>query len=85
MAIQKEVSAFLKEYTDRYLTLYYDLSQAEWASNTHIVEGDTMNAYRTRQANEAYSSFVGSEAVIAKTSKFLEDKEKLEKPSGKSA
>ncbi|UII28022.1 M2 family metallopeptidase [Fulvivirga maritima] len=73
-----EVQAFLDEYNARYLKLYYQSSLAEWASNTHIVEGDTMNAYQTRLANEALASFTGSQEVIEKTRKFLENKNSLD-------
>jgi hypothetical protein len=44
---------FLADYTARYQTLRIDASLADWASNTRIVEGDSTNAVRSRQANEA--------------------------------
>src|SRR5690554_1794322 len=72
-----EAQEFINEYTDRFLTLYYDLSKAEWESNTHIVVGDTTNAYRTQQANEAYASYVGSETVIETTRSLLEQQHNL--------
>lgn len=72
-----ETQEFINEYTDRFLTLYYDLSKAEWESNTHIVSGDTTNAYRTQLANEAYASYVGSETVIETTRNLLEQQHNL--------
>ncbi len=75
--LQDEAALFINEYTESFQILYYDLSQAEWESNTRIVPGDTTNAYNTQQANEAYASFVGSEMVINRTRKFLDQKDKL--------
>lgn len=75
--LQDEADLFLKEYNESYQALAYDLSKAEWESNTHIVEGDTMNAYRTQEANEKYASFVGSEMVIERTRSFLIQNERL--------
>lgn len=72
-----EAQEFIDEYTDRFLTLYYDLSKAEWESNTHIIAGDTANAYRTQLASEAYAAYVGSEAVIETARRLLEQKENL--------
>ena len=75
--LQDEANLFIGEYTESFKLLYYELSQAEWESNTRIVPGDTTNAYNTQQANEAYASFVGSEMVIERTREFLEQKDKL--------
>lgn len=75
--MQDEADLFLDEYNESYRALAYDLSKAEWESNTQIVEGDTMNAYRTQEANEKYASFVGSEMVIERTRDFLNQKEML--------
>ena len=77
-AMEADVQAFLDEYTSEYLKLYYASSKAEWASNTHIVEGDTTNAYETRMANEAFADFTGSEEVINKTKEFLKHKNELD-------
>src|SRR5690606_14279186 len=74
--IQDEANLFLKEYTESFKMLYYDLSRAEWESNTRIVDGDTTNAHRSQQANEAYAAFVGSQMVIERTREFLDQKEK---------
>jgi peptidyl-dipeptidase A len=66
-----EAQAFIDSYSKQYQGLYYNSSQAEWESNTHIVEGDSTNAVRTKAANEALAEFTGSEENIQKTRDFL--------------
>lgn len=75
--IQKEVDSYLSAYADSMQTLYYEAALAEWASNTHIVEGDTTNAARTRRANEALADFVGSVENIERIRSYLEQRESL--------
>jgi peptidyl-dipeptidase A len=75
---KKDTQAFLDVYTSTFQKLYYDSAEAEWAANTHIVEGDTINAYNVQKANEAYATFTGSKEVIEKTRAFLEKKEELD-------
>ena len=75
---KKDTQAFLDVYTSTFQELYYDSAEAEWAANTHIVEGDTINAYNVQKANEAYAIFTGSKEVIKKTRAFLEKKEELD-------
>lgn len=77
-ALKTEVQAFLDDYTKTYKKLYYASSEAEWAANTHIVVGDTTNAYNVQKAGEAYAKFTGSTNVIEKTRKFLEHKDHLD-------
>lgn len=69
--IQKDTQAFIDDYTNEYLVLQYASAKAEWASNTHIVEGDTTNAYNTQVANEALAAFTGSAHNIETARKFL--------------
>ena len=57
---RSEVDAYLSGYEAEMQRLSYEWSQAEWASNTRIVEGDTTNAARTRAAREEYLRFAGS-------------------------
>ncbi|CAN5445153.1 M2 family metallopeptidase [soil metagenome] len=76
--IQDSMQLFLDDYTRQFVKLYYESAEAEWASNTRIVEGDTMNAYQTRLANEAFAKFTGSEEVINKTRYFLEHQQELD-------
>ncbi|MDQ3534243.1 MAG: M2 family metallopeptidase [Bacteroidota bacterium] len=73
-----EAQQFLDLYTQEYVKLYYESAEAEWASNTRIVEGDTMNAFRTRVANETLASFTGSREVIEKTKALLYKKDNLD-------
>lgn len=74
---QGEVEAYLAGYADEYQKLYYESSLAEWESNTHIVEGDTTNAARTRRANEALAAFVGSAENIQRIRGYLERSREL--------
>lgn len=71
----------LQSYLDGYSRAYQRLSNAsalaEWESNTRIVEGDSTNAVRTRQANEALAQFVGSNENIEKIRGFLKDRDRL--------
>jgi len=75
---KEDVQAFLDEYTGEFTKLYYDSALAEWDANTKIVAGDTTNAYKVQQANEAFAKFTGSSDVIEKTRKFLEGKDDLD-------
>ncbi len=69
---EEEARAFLADYTVEYQKLAYESSEAEWRSNTRIVEGDTTNAYRTRMANEALAAFTGSTENIETARRFLQ-------------
>jgi peptidyl-dipeptidase A len=72
-AAQKpELDAYLAGYAKEYQRLNYGSALAEWESNTHIVEGDSTNALRTKRANEALARFVGSADNIAKIKGYLE-------------
>jgi peptidyl-dipeptidase A len=72
-----EVEAYLASYAKEYQRLNYASTQAEWASNTHIVEGDSSNAVRTRRANQALARFVGSAENIGRIKRFLSQKDQL--------
>ncbi|MCZ6765414.1 MAG: M2 family metallopeptidase, partial [bacterium] len=52
-------------------------AEAEWASNTRIVEGDTTNTYKARMANEALAAFTGGVENIEHARKFLEHRSDL--------
>jgi peptidyl-dipeptidase A len=77
-ALKTEVQVFLDDYTTHFKKHYYDSALAEWDSNTHIVAGDTTNAYHVQKANEAFAKFTGSTEVIKKARYFLEKKDKLD-------
>jgi peptidyl-dipeptidase A len=72
-----EVEAYLASYSKEYQRLNYASTLAEWQSNTHIVEGDSSNAIRTRRANEALARFVGSAENISKIKGYLEHRDRL--------
>ena len=73
-----EVRAFLDDYTATYVELYTASSEAEWASNTRIVEGDDTNRKRTEAANQALTAFTGSVEVIEAAERFLEWRDALD-------
>lgn len=74
---QPEVDEFLTSYDSTYKKLYYESAQAEWASNTHIVEGDSTNAVRTKAANKALLAFTGDTTNITRIKKYLASRGKL--------
>ena len=71
------VEAWLASYDSTYRRLYTASSEAEWASNTRIVPGDSTNALRTRAANEALAAFVGSVENIARIRGYLTERAAL--------
>ncbi len=71
LALQTEVQVFLDGYSTTFQELYTASYDAEWVSNTHIVEGDDTNARRTRTANEALAAFTGSAANIEAARGYL--------------
>ena len=73
-----DVQTFLDTYNNKYTELYYNSSQASWKTNTEIREGDTVNAYRSRIADEALKAFTGSVENIESAKKFLADKSALQ-------
>jgi peptidyl-dipeptidase A len=70
--------AFLDAYSAKFRALYAASSEAQWASQTHIVEGDGTNAARTRAADEALAAFTGSVENIEAARAFLKEKAKLD-------
>lgn len=77
-ALIAEAQAFIENYTEQWLDLYYISAKAEWQSNVEIIEGDTTNAARTNRANESLAAFTGSLENIDRVQHFLEQKKKLE-------
>lgn len=76
-AEQTEAQGFLDTYNLEYVRLAYASALAEWKTNTEIKDGDTLNAYNSRIADEALTAFTGSVENIEKTRKFLGQKDKL--------
>lgn len=74
---QQAAQAFLDSFHQGYLEAYYDYSEAQWQSNTRIVEGDSTNAVNERKAGEAYSNYIGSKALIDRVRALLADKSEL--------
>ena len=75
--IQEEAQAFIDSYTKEYARLYIASSEAQWASNTRIVQGDSTNAKAAQLTGEAYANFTGSKENIDKASELLKEKDKL--------
>lgn len=73
----EEVQTYLDEYNATYRKLYTASSEGQWAVNTHIVEGDTLNAWNSRQADEAMARFTGSSVNIEKARKYLQLEKEL--------
>ncbi len=72
-----ELENYLASYAKEYQRLSYASALAEWQANTRIVDGDTTNALRTQQANEALARFVGSTENINRIKGYLNDRERL--------
>jgi peptidyl-dipeptidase A len=77
-SLRAEVDIFLAAYSTEFVRLYAESSEAEWASNTHIVEGDETNLKRTEAANRALAEFTGSVEVIERAKGYLERADQLE-------
>ncbi|MGZ5244577.1 MAG: M2 family metallopeptidase [Bacteroidia bacterium] len=76
-ALQDSVQTYLDAYNKTYQQLYIASSDAAWAVNTHIVEGDSTNALAARKADEAMAAFTGSKENIETARKYLAKKEAL--------
>lgn len=74
---QKEAQAFIDAYSAKYKELAYASSEAQWAVNTKIVEGDSTNAVAARKADEALAAFSGSTENINTARAFLNEKQNL--------
>ncbi|HEY6188684.1 MAG TPA: M2 family metallopeptidase [Pyrinomonadaceae bacterium] len=75
--VSNEAQKFIDEYTAQWMKLRYVYNQAEWKSNTQIIEGDKSNAQATNEALEKLTTFTGSRANIEAATKFLKQKERL--------
>ncbi|HEX8774687.1 MAG TPA: M2 family metallopeptidase [Pyrinomonadaceae bacterium] len=72
-----EAQKFIDEYTAEWTRLRYAYTQADWKSNTQIIEGDKANAEATNAALEKLTTFTGSRANIEAATRFLKQKDKL--------
>lgn len=73
----QEVQNFIDRYTATYVDLYKVASEAEWASNTVILDGVSTIDDVTKVANEALSKHTGSVEVINKVKEYLSKPEGL--------
>ncbi len=69
--IGQETYLFLKEYNETYTRLSTALSNAEWKSNTRIVEGDTATSGETERAGTKFAEFTGSTWAIEGAKMYL--------------
>ena len=76
-AFQDTVQTYLTGYNKIYQGLSIISNEADWKSNTHIVEGDSTNATALNVAQEAYAKFTGSSENIETAKRYLTQKEKL--------
>ncbi|MBW3543978.1 MAG: M2 family metallopeptidase [Bacteroidetes bacterium] len=74
---QLSAQRFIDGYTREFKQLYSASAEAEWASNTRIVAGDTTNAWQVQQANEALARFTGSAQNIQDAKNLLAQAEAL--------
>jgi len=72
-----EAARFLDAYNATYQKLSTASAEAQWLSNTHIVEGDETNARRTEAADEALAAFTGSVQNIETARAMLEHRSEL--------
>jgi len=75
---KSEVQNYLDHYNKAYTKLYYASAEAAWKTNTEIREGDTLNAYHSRIADEALTAYTGSIENIDLAKKYLAEKNELE-------
>ncbi len=76
-ALHKEVNSYLSRYNSEYQRLAIASGEGQWALNTHIVDGDTLTAYKAAKADEALARFTGSKENISIAQKYLAQKNKL--------
>jgi len=75
--VTDDAQHFVDRYTATYKLLQYQSALAQWASNIHIVEGDTMNAYWAQVADRRFAAFTGSRDAIENARKYLAHKKEL--------
>ncbi|MBL4653908.1 MAG: M2 family metallopeptidase, partial [Flavobacteriales bacterium] len=77
--VKGQATEFLTNYNQQYQQLLRFASEAEWVLNTHIVEGDTLAASASSQANEQFAAFTGSAKNIERATELLKSKGQLDK------
>jgi peptidyl-dipeptidase A len=74
---QQVVQNFLDSFHQGFLKVNYDYAEAQWQSNTKIIEGDSTNSVNERKAADAFAKFVGSSSLIGRVRQFLGNKNDL--------
>ncbi|HEX6915803.1 MAG TPA: hypothetical protein VF145_11210, partial [Chitinophagaceae bacterium] len=74
---QQAVQQFLDSFHHGFLKVNYEYAEAQWQSNTRIVEGDSTNAVNERKAADAFAKFVGSSTLINRVRGLLNRKDEL--------
>lgn len=77
--VQQDAQAFIDSYTEKYVSLYTNSSEAQWKFNTVIIEGDETNKLAAQAADEEMAAFTGSAENIEQARKFLKSKDQLTK------
>ncbi|OFY85577.1 MAG: peptidase [Bacteroidetes bacterium RIFCSPLOWO2_12_FULL_35_15] len=76
-AFQDSAQSYLDSYNKKYQELSTISNEADWLSNTRIIEGDSSNTIATNKAQEESAKFTGSTENIEQAKKFLAQKDKL--------
>lgn len=76
-AFRNEVQAKLDTYNKQWQQLLIASAEAEWALNTHIVEGDTITGKKADEAGKALAGFTGSKENIEFAQHTLKEKNRL--------
>ena len=74
---QKDAQSFIDKYTEQYVKLYAQSSEAQWKFNTEIIDGDSTNKLAAQHADEEMAPFTGNKENIEQGRKYLESKDKL--------
>jgi len=75
--LEAEADRYLAGYNATYQQLSTASNEAQWASNTHIVEGDDTNARCTQVTEEALAAFTGSAENIDTARQYLTRRDEL--------
>ena len=75
--LHKDVTEFLHSYNTEFQGYLKASNEGQWLLNTHIVEGDSLTAQKSAQAEEAMAKFTGKSSTIQRTKEFLSKKDSL--------
>ncbi|MBS1772531.1 MAG: M2 family metallopeptidase [Bacteroidetes bacterium] len=74
---QQDAQKFIDTYTEQYVKLYTNSSEAQWKAQIEIKQGDSSNTVNAAKADEAMAAFTGSAANIDSAKKYIALKDKL--------